>query len=545
MKNYRWHAPEEIGPEILDKGSKLPLARIPADRNDATLHSFKIQAPVGAHVYVRIDKGTKSFGGYVLAREWSAVLRVPAFPQEVKIAQPGSLLSLAGEKKVSILARDVPGLRFEVSRVLPGQVAHLVTQSGGTFTNPQFEYRFGPDDLTERFEEKRPLQRKAPGKAQYTAFDLSRYLEQGGAHNGLFLFTVQAWDVEANQAGETEDKRFLLVTDLGLVAKQNADRSHDVFVQLVKSGAPAAGVMVEVLGRNGLAVASATTDAQGHVHLPPLGDFKREKAPVAFLARRGEDISFLPFDRADRRLETSRFDVGGVVTGGKGARLDAFVFSDRGLYRPGDQAHVALAVKSADWSAPLEGVPLEATVTDPRGLEVQKERFALPRSGLAELSFRSEETSPTGTYAASVYLVEASGNRGALLGSTSFRVEEFLPDRMRISARLSTERVEGWVSPGTSPPGSASRTCSAFPPRSTGWRRSSPWSPPIPISGPGRTTPSPIRSRPATPTPSRSPTARPTRRARSSSRSTWPASRRPPTAWASPPRASRPTAGAG
>jgi uncharacterized protein YfaS (alpha-2-macroglobulin family) len=446
VKNHRWSS-VEIGPEILAASTRLPLARIPADRNDATLHSFKIQAPVGAFVYVRVDKGTKSFGGYVQAREWATVAPVPAFPQEVKIAQPGSLLSLAGEKKVSILARDVPGLRFEVSRVLPGQVAHLVTQSEGTFSSPDFAYRFGPDDLTERFEEKRPLQRKAPGKAQYTAFDLTRYLAQGGGHDGLFLLSVQAWDVENDRPGETTDQRFLLVTDLGLVAKQNADRSHDVFVQSVKAGTPAAGVTVEVLGRNGLPVVSGSTDAQGHVHFPALGDFKREKAPVAFLARRGEDVSFLPFDRADRRLELSRFDVGGVVTGGKGARLDAFVFSERGLYRPGDPVHVAAAVKSADWRAPLEGVPLEATITDPRGMEVQKERLALPRSGLSELSFRTEETSPTGTYAASLYLVEANGNRGALLGSTSFRVEEFLPDRMRITAHLSTERVEGWVSP--------------------------------------------------------------------------------------------------
>jgi alpha-2-macroglobulin len=220
-----------------------------------------------------------------------------------------------------------------------------------------------------------------------------------------------------------------------------------VFVQSVKAGTPAAGVTVEVLGRNGLPVVSENTDAQGHVHFPALGDFKREKAPVAFLARKGEDVSFLPFDRADRRLELSRFDVGGLVTGAKGTRLDAFLFSERGLYRPGDRVHLAAAVKSADWGAPLEGVPLEATVTDPRGMEVQKERLALPRSGFSELSFRTEETSPTGTYAASIYLVEANGNRGALLGSTSFRVEEFLPDRMRIAAHLSTERVEGWISP--------------------------------------------------------------------------------------------------
>jgi len=448
VKDYRWHAIVEIGPEILSRATKLTLSRIPAERNDAELHAFKFQAPVGAHLYVVVEKGTRSFGGYVLPAEAAAVLRVPEYPREVKIAQPGAILSLSGEKKVSIFARDVEAIRLEVARVIPGQVAHLVTQSSGTFAEPTFEqWRFGPDDLTERFEEQRPLQRRAPGKPQYTAFDLAPYLGEGASRHGVFLFKVESWDPARKRSTGVEDRRLLLVTDLGLVVKRNADRSHDVFVQAIDAGAPAAGVTVQVLGRNGLAVASATTDAEGHARLPRLDDFKHEKAPVAFLARRGDDLSFLPYDRADRQLELSRFDVGGVVTGGRGGRLDAFVFSDRGLYRPGDAIHVAAVVKGSDWRTPLAGVPLEAVVTDARGLEVQKERVALPASGFLELGYRTEETSPTGQWAASLYLVEASGQRGALLGSTAVRVAEFMPDRLRLSAHFSAERAEGWVSP--------------------------------------------------------------------------------------------------
>ncbi len=447
VKDYRWHSPLEIGPEILALGTKLPLTPIPADRADATLHSFKFEAPVGAHVYLRVAKGTRSFGGYVLAQEFATVARVPEFPKEVKIAQPGALLSLSGEKKVSILARDVDGLRFEVARVIPGQVAHLVTQTSGAFSAPHFDsYRFGADDLTERFEEKRPLQKGPPGKAQYAGLDLGRYLGEGDGRHGLFLLKIESWDPVRDRTTGAEDKRFLLITDLGLVAKRNADRSHDVFVQSIKSGAPAAGATVQVLGRNGLPVVSATTDAEGHAHLPWLDDFKHEKAPVAFLARRGDDLSFLPFQRSDRKLELSRFEVGGVVTGGR-PKLDAYLFSDRGLYRPGDLFHVAYIVKAPDWRAPLAGVPLEAVVTDPRGLEVQKERVALPASGFAEMSYRTDENGQTGSWMASLYLVEANGKRGALVGSTTVRVQEFLPDRMRIAAHLSAERAEGWVSP--------------------------------------------------------------------------------------------------
>ena len=67
--------------------------------------------------------------------------------------------------------------------------------------------------------------------------------------------------------------------------------------------------------------------------------------------------------------------------------------------------------------------------------------MALPASGFAESAYRTEENAPTGSWVASLYLVEADGKRGALLGSTSVRVEEFLPDRMRITAHLSASRL--------------------------------------------------------------------------------------------------------
>ena len=287
VKDYRWYSAAEIGPEILARSARLSLTPIPAGRDDADLHGFKFAAPVGAFVYVTVRKGTRSFGGYVLPNEAAAIVRVPEYPKEVKIAQPGAILSLAGEKKVSVFARDVDAVRFEVARVIPGQVAHLVTQSSGTFAEPQFDsWRFGPDDLTERFEEKRPLQRRAPGKALYTSFDLAPYLGEGASRHGVFLFKVESWDPVRNRSTGVEDRRLLLVTDLGMVAKRNADRSHDLFIQTIRDGTPAAGVTVEVLGRNGLPVISAITDAEGHARLPRLDDFKHEKAPVAFLARR-------------------------------------------------------------------------------------------------------------------------------------------------------------------------------------------------------------------------------------------------------------------
>ena len=70
---------------------------------------------------------------------------------------------MSGDRKVAILVRDLPGVRMEIGRVLPAQLQHLVSQSGGDFSNPQFGGSVGPDNLAERFEKKIPLGLK-PGK---------------------------------------------------------------------------------------------------------------------------------------------------------------------------------------------------------------------------------------------------------------------------------------------------------------------------------------------------------------------------------------------
>ena len=239
------------------------------------------------------------------------------------------------------------------------------------------------------------------------------------------------------------DRRLILVTDLGLLIKDNADGTHDVFVQSIKTGEPVGGAQVDVLGKNGISVASAETDNSGRATLPSLNDFTREKQPVAYVVRRDEDVSFLPFGREDRELNFSRFDTSGV-TGLAANDLTAFVFTDRGIYRPGDEAKLGLIIKQRDWQGKLDGVPLRLDVVDPRGTVVQSRLLKLNASGFLEATFPTRETSPTGKYQVNCYLVKGADDE-TLLGSATLRVAEFLPDRMKIKATLSVSSAEGWV----------------------------------------------------------------------------------------------------
>ena len=104
-----------------------------------------------------------------------------------------------------------------------------------------------------------------------------------------------------------EDRRLILVTDLGFFVKAAKDGSRDVFVQSIKSGLPVAGARVALVGANGLNAFTATTDATGKAAFAPTPrDFPREKLPQMVLVERDSDMAFMPFRTNRRTLETSR-----------------------------------------------------------------------------------------------------------------------------------------------------------------------------------------------------------------------------------------------
>jgi uncharacterized protein YfaS (alpha-2-macroglobulin family) len=476
---YSWYV-GEIGEDLLKQSQKLALEAVPTEREFETLHSFKFRAPPKRYVFVRVNKGVHSFGGYVLGKGRGDVVQVPEYPHILRFMADGALLSLSGEKRVSVVARNVSGMELEIARVLPDQLQHLVGFNRGTFAKPEL-YSFNPDQITERFVQKTPFAAGDPIKAHYEGVDLGQYLGSGAnAKRGVFLLklaklkpeekpkatdeqddsqNVDAGDGETETEGEGEgessdtgdesrvgDSRLIVVTDLGVIAKKALDGSQDVFVQSIHSGAPVDGVTVNVVGRNGVTLLSQTTDRDGHVRFDTLAAFTREKAPTMYVVHKGDDESFLPVLEHDRVLDYSRFDIGGEPNARSSGKLSAYLFSDRGIYRPGDTFHVGLIVRAADWAKKLAGIPLQAEIVDARGVVLEQRKLKLPDGGFDEISYTTQEAAPTGAWSVNLYIVK-DGKPDAQIGSVNVQIKEFLPDRMKAQAHLSRNVVEGWIKP--------------------------------------------------------------------------------------------------
>lgn len=424
---------------VLGKLKELPLSEVSTASDSLKNHMFKYDLNARkACLVVRVQKGLSSVEGFRLNADSLTLVNPAEYPLEAKIAAEGSLLSLKGSREVPFVSRGVKELKATVARIDAGNLNNLVTQTYGDFSHPYFRnYSFNEDNISEIFEKTLPVNMQNPAEANYSSLDLNGYFQN---RKGVFLIKLRGYADKNNFS--SEDSRLVVLTDLGIVVKDNLDKTHNLFVADISSGKPVENARVEVLGKNGIPVLSLKTNAEGMVLVPDFSGFKNDKEAVVYKVSLGDDVSFIPVSRSDRRLDFSRFDVGGEYDYNTGEeQLKGYVFTDRGIYRPGEKAHFGLIVRQADMRVPAH-LPFTVEARNPNGDIIASGKLRSGEDGYMEYSLNLNRTAVTGLYSLSLYVDGKDGRR--YVSGTDFRVEEFAPDTMRIKAVWDGYAGKGW-----------------------------------------------------------------------------------------------------
>ena len=448
--------------EDLAKAKLITLKAIDTEREYQNQMSFEFKAEQDQQLYLELYQPLTSYGGYHLSNTFNSIVTVPHYPTIMDFAAKGSLLSLSGDKKLSIVSRNMAGLKLNIERVLPSQLQHLAAFNQNNYENMDFG-----DLNSEHFVEKFTVEKSIEGASEaikYTDIDLTQYLKESVSDDeirGVFMVKLYGKRDDKN-SNEEENKhynyygsRFILVTDIGIINKKSLDQSQDVFVQSIATGKPIANAKVSVLGTNGVEIVSDYSDENGHVKFEPFSDYYQGIKPLLFVVENNHDLSFLPIRNGyDRQLNFSRFEVGGIYESVDGGELRTHLFSDRGIYRPGDTFHIGMITRAQDWSKSLNGIRLEVDITDPKSNRVKTETIMLDEYGFNEIAYNTQYSSPTGEWYINLYLKNPNENYRTLLGSTSVTVREFEPDKTKVSLKLrsknepeTTNSKDGWLHP--------------------------------------------------------------------------------------------------
>ncbi|RZJ13203.1 MAG: alpha-2-macroglobulin family protein [Rubrivivax sp.] len=222
------------------------------------------------------------------------------------------------------------------------------------------------------------------------------------------------------------------VTDIGLHLRRHASQL-DVFTTSLKSGKAQGGIELSLVDENGKSLAQAQTDGDGHAVFTGSSDKAR-----AVLAKKGSEMSMLSL--RDAALDLSEFD----ATGHPSRSNKLFVYAGRDLYRPGETFNVSVLSRDADGRLPAKLIPLTLTVKKPDGNKLV-EQLVQPGKvgqGYFQQTISLPADAPTGGWTLQARVDPAAKTPDA---QWAFKVEEFLPERMKLTLTAPDAALTGEV----------------------------------------------------------------------------------------------------
>ncbi len=374
-----------------------------------------------------IPRGLRGRNGVVLDAPVNRTIVFPDLSPSVRFSDGGNYLMKRGRQTLGVETVNVQRLTVSVDEVASNNLAHVIPRLAAAGACS------GEWCGQERY--------NTESESYYWRWDLGtlgRNVFRGavdveGKRNQISTTHVPFDDVDVGDRrgvyrvriydetrGWIAAEKWLLATDLGITAKVGPSeiRANVVSLRTLK---PVENVEVSFISRTNQHLGRATTNASG---VAVMRYSARPKDPVSLLtAKRGKDFSYLAL--AGTALSTDDFDVGGAS--GSGTAYDAYIFSDRGVYRPGDRARLGVVVRTSSLRSP--GVfPYSLEVRDPRWRVFSVSRLSTDKDGVRELTIDIPPDAPTGKYVVRALVAGQS----AAMGRHELRVEAFMPDRLKV-----------------------------------------------------------------------------------------------------------------
>ncbi len=258
-----------------------------------------------------------------------------------------------------------------------------------------------------------------PNELARTALPLPEPLTTSGP--GLFALVAGPGDGTPGADYTAGAVQMILRTDLAPTVWRGSN-GLTVQVRGYSDAHPRAGVRLELLARNNDILAEATTDASGMARFAaPLLHGEGPLEAFAIFAFADQDFTAL-------NLNAAAFDLSdrGVQGRPQPGPLDAFVWLDRGIFRPGETVNVMALLRSN--AGEPSTVPVHVIVRRPNG-QVFQDTTPPPEADAAlHVPVSLSRTANAGTWTVEI----RPDPKAPPIGRAEFRVEAFVPDRMAV-----------------------------------------------------------------------------------------------------------------
>jgi uncharacterized protein YfaS (alpha-2-macroglobulin family) len=398
---------------------------------------------------VTLLKGLPSLGAETLADNAQVPFTFGEKPPFVGFAGGGVILPREESDGVGIETVNVSRVSVEVWRVVDRNLVRKSISAPEPTGEGEYSSDYGADSAGDegRLVWKGLMPVKGDtGQRVTTVFPLGAVLKE--MKPGGYLIKVK--DASGARAlkpktsaggGEDEDggydphppaqaRRWVMFTDMALTAYEGSD-GLDVVLRSLQTAKTLPGLRVALVAKNGEDLAEGKSDTAGRIRFdkPLLVGQGGGKARMVMAYGPQGDLAVLDLDRAPADL--SRQGIGGDADARAAAgAVDAYLYGDRGIYRPGETAHFNALLRDHETRA-VKDRKGAIVIRRPSGVEFIRYRFASTPLGAAAADITLPKTAPRGQWTAIIEIDGADKPAGEL----NFDVEDFVPQRLAVTAQ--------------------------------------------------------------------------------------------------------------
>ncbi len=388
----------------------------------------------GLDYYLTINdtlfKGT--LGGK-LSEKYTKSISFGSIPSAIQFVNSSSgYLSRKGSKNIATRIVNVPKAKLTISKIYENNIIHFMrdaqkyqyTEEGMIESMGDFGYidatDYG-DVVAEKTFETSTLPQVGNGISLLN-FDVSDFTEM----KGMYIIRLQS-----EEDLWMRSTQIVSLSDVGLIAKQG-ENTLTVFANSLKTAEPLPGITIKVFSSSNQELFTAKTDEKGIASFNNLQARGTYFKPGMITARSENDFTFLLLN-SRMKVETARYETNGLS--GNATGMVAYIYGDRNIYRPGETFHSNVIVRNEQHQV-VPNIPVIVKLIAPNGKEFSSYKKTLNSFGATETSIPLPNSMMTGTYNVEVY-----STNEVLLVSEPISVEEFLPDRIKVTPSLSSNEV--------------------------------------------------------------------------------------------------------
>lgn len=386
----------------------------------------------GQSYEITVKPGIHSRWATNMDKQYSKQIKFSDLAPMVEFAANGVILPTANQSKLQFMSSNVSRVHLEVKKIFHNKISDFIRQeeiSGDKKRHNGFTRNYGGQVGVILLNKTLEIG-DTKNEWLLNEVDLSSIINEDS--EGLYLvrlnFNPRDILVELDKdpvdyvADNGSVYKPLTVSNLGITVKKD-DNNYHVFVTDLLTAKPVANAKVKAYRWSDSHSGSGITGPNGHARIS-------DRYNVRFItAEKNGQTSYLKLNNMG--WNTSGFDISGASTNNSGQR--AFMYTERGVYRPGDEVNLSMIIRNQDNTFPTNH-PANFTLYNPDGQNVLEFTNNNAKDGFYNFNFKTKESDPTGNWQARI----STGGRNFYY---TIKIETVVPFKLKVRMESEMKRI--------------------------------------------------------------------------------------------------------